>query len=354
MSALRILVVDDAAVYRRIVRDLLLTVPDVEVVGVASNGKLALDAIEVLRPDLITLDIEMPELDGLGVLAELERRRLPVGAIVLSSLTTQGADMTMKALRAGAFDFLPKPTASNLQLSLAALRAELLPKIEAFRKSRHRLARVALLACPPPAFRKSTVDRVDVVAIGVSTGGPSALANLLPKLPGDLPVPVVVVQHMPPIFTKSLAADLNRTCALEVCEAADGDVVRAGQVLIAPGGQQMWLQRAGAGSIVRITDDPPEKSCKPSVDYLFRSVSEAYGRRTLAVVLTGMGDDGMLGCRAIKDRGGIVVAQDQASCIVFGMPRAVIENGLADGISSLCGIASQIIRLAGAPVLACR
>jgi two-component system chemotaxis response regulator CheB len=347
MSALRIVVVDDAALYRKILRDVLATVPDVDVVGVASNGRMALEAIQSLRPDLITLDIEMPELDGLGVLNEIKRRQLPVGVIMLSSLTVPGAEITIKALRAGAFDFLPKPSTSNPQRSLQELHDHLAPKIDAFRKSRSPAPRIRLPASPR-AIRQPVAD---VVAIGVSTGGPSALAQVLPKLPTDFPIPIVIVQHMPPIFTKSLASDLNRICALEVVEAADGDILQAGQIYIAPGGQQMRLQRATPGPIVRITDDPPEKSCKPSVDYLFRSVSEVFGRRALAVVLTGMGDDGMLGCQAIKSQGGIVLAQDQTSCVVFGMPRAVIDSGYVDMVTPLSALPSQLIRLAAVPAL---
>ncbi len=354
MSALRILVVDDASVYRKIVRELLATIPGVEVVGVASNGTMALQAIQNLQPDLVTLDIEMPELDGLGVLAELKRRKSPTGVIMLSSLTTKGADMTMQALRAGAFDFVAKPSRANLQLSVAALQANLIPKIEAFRKSRSPVARVRLPAVAGFSGRGDSEHRVDVVVIGVSTGGPSTLANLLPKLPADLPMPIVIVQHMPPIFTKSLATDLDRTCALEVSEAADGDSLSAGHILIAPGGRQTRLERTATGPVVRVTDDPPEKSCKPSVDYLFRSAAEVFGRRTLAVVLTGMGDDGMLGCRAIKKLGGAVIAQDQESCVVFGMPRAVIENELVDAVVPLSDLPAQIVRYGGVPVFAFR
>lgn len=353
MPGIRILVVDDASVYRKIVRDLLATIPEVEVVGVASNGALALEAIQKLQPDLVTLDFEMPELDGFGVLAEIKRRGLSAGVIMLSSLTKQGADMTMQALRAGAFDFVAKPSNTNLQLSVEALRAELLPKIEAFRRSLSPAVKVKL----PTEYQHGSrplVERVDVVAIGVSTGGPSTLAQLLAKLPADLPVPVLIVQHMPPIFTKSLAAELNRSCPLEVCEASDGDLICAGHVLFAPGGQHMRIQRTVNGCAIRITDDPPEKSCKPSVDYLFRSVSEVYGRRSLAVVLTGMGDDGVRGCQAIKRQGGAVIAQDQASCVVFGMPRAVIESGLVDTVMPLKDIPSQIVRYAGTANFAIR
>ena len=375
MSALRVLVVDDASVYRKIVRNLLATIPGVEVVGVASTGTMALQAIESLKPDLVTLDIEMPELDGLAVLAELKRRKLPAGVIMLSSLSSRGADMTMKALRAGAFDFVPKPSTANLQLSVAELQTNLVPKIEAFRKSRSPVSRnVEWAPCPsderdeydgqaahpatrirlPRKDRLETLDRVDVVVMGVSTGGPSTLANLLPRLPADFPVPIVVVQHMPPIFTKSLAMDLDRTCSLGVREAVDGDAITAGRVFIAPGGLQTRLQREVGGPVLRITDDPPEKSCKPSVDYLFRSASEVFGKRTLAVVLTGMGDDGMLGCRAIKQVGGFVIAQDETSCVVFGMPRAVIENGLVDVVAPLSEMPPQIMRFAESRHFACR
>ncbi len=190
--------------------------------------------------------------------------------------------------------------------------------------------------------------------MGISTGGPKSLTRMLPNLPGSLAVPVLIVQHMPPIFTKSMANDLDNRCALSVCEAADCQLVEPGNVYIAPGGKQMKIEREDGTTLIRITDDPPENSCRPSVDYLFRSVAEIYGARALGVIMTGMGSDGSKGCRQMKQRGASIIAQDETTCVVFGMPREPIERGIADVVATLDGIAAEIIRLVGKGALACR
>ncbi|MCA9122145.1 MAG: chemotaxis response regulator protein-glutamate methylesterase [Planctomycetaceae bacterium] len=365
---MRVLVVDDSTLFRKFVRDALLELPDVEVVGVAANGKIALEKLETLCPDLLTLDIEMPELDGLGVLRELRQRHSSVGVILLSAFTGAGARMTTTGLGLGAFDFVLKPTGNNAKDSLATLRNDLLPKVKAFVESRRtknsqsvsrRLAS-DVSASPCTVTEHATPE---VIVIGVSTGGPKALATLLPKLPADLPVPVMIVQHMPPLFTATLAADLNRDCRLNVCEAQDYQRVEPGNIYIAPGGKQMGLvghsrPRGEVGVSVpmriRITDDEPERGCKPSVDYLFRSAAEIYDHRVLAVVMTGMGDDGTAGCRILKQHGAQVVAQNEASCVVYGMPRSVVEAGLADIVCPLDHIATTIGKLVGQGRLLCK
>lgn len=347
---MRVLVVDDSTVFRKVVRDALAAQPGVEVVGVAPDGRRALEKVQQLQPDLITLDVEMPELDGLGVLAELGRLQAEVNVIMVSAATTAAAAQTAQALRLGAFDFIQKPNGPTLERNVELLRAELAPKIAALaeRDSHSETAYVAseqtpalpVRAVPPPApFRGAAV-----VAIGVSTGGPSALSRLLPKLPASFPTPIVIVQHMPPVFTKSLAEDLNRNCRLTVKEAVDGEPLVAGVAYIAPGGRQMKLAGKAVASSIVITDDPPERSCRPSVDYLFRSVAETYAGQTLAVILTGMGDDGTAGCRVLKRHGAQVAAQDQASCVVYGMPRQVVEAGLADVVCPLAEMHDVILR----------
>jgi two-component system, chemotaxis family, protein-glutamate methylesterase/glutaminase len=347
---MRVLVVDDSTLFRKIVRDAIGREPGIEVVGSAANGRLALEKIDELRPDVITLDLEMPEIDGLEVLRRLQTRPVPPSVVMISALTSTGATLTARALRLGAFDFVLKPQGDSLEENLLRLRAELPHKLRLAAEARAKSSAVAtsipessqqagaaatrMLSCSaeilaPPSFAP------EIIAIGVSTGGPAALAEVLPKLPANFPLPVVVVQHMPPLFTRSLAEELDRMCRVHVHEAAGDEPLVAGEVFIAPGGRQMKVVQGANGPQIALTDDLPEKSCKPSVDYLFRSLAELYGSKVLALVMTGMGDDGMLGCQILKRAAARVVAQDEASCVVFGMPRRVVEAGLADVVCPL-------------------
>ncbi|MGL4514296.1 MAG: protein-glutamate methylesterase/protein-glutamine glutaminase [Lacipirellulaceae bacterium] len=346
---MKCLVVDDSALYRKIVRDCLASIPEVEVVGTAADGRQALERIGALRPDLVTLDLEMPHLDGIGVLRELGALGVHPTAIMVSAFTARGAQATTTALQLGAFDFILKPTTGSLDESVLQLKRDLVPKVMAALARRRpatpaagRLAPLPALAAAArpvagaPAYAlKLPTRKPDVVAIGVSTGGPQALTRVIPKLPADFPAPIVIVQHMPPMFTKSLADDLNRRSPLHVMEASHGQPLRAGEVLIAPGGKHMRVVNQGAAVVVQLTDDPPERNCRPAVDYLFRSVAQVYGARTLAAVLTGMGDDGALGAKALKQAGATVLAQDEASCVVYGMPKAIVDAGLADAVLPL-------------------
>lgn len=373
-APLRVLVVDDTVTYRRIISDLLQALPGIEVVGSAPNGKIALQKVEQLRPDILTLDLEMPEMDGLEVLRQIKSRRLKVGAIMLSAFTTQGAESTVTALGLGAFDFVVKPTGGNVNESSQKLQRELKLKLNAFarthsvqslltRRSEEPPPRLPAVKPAPPATnpvaqRMQQVGRrqvhPEVVGIGISTGGPAALARMLPALPGDLPVPVLLVQHMPPKFTKSLADDLDQRCALKVVEAADGQRAHPGEVLIAPGGCQMKIERQAGRIVTRVTDDPPENHCQPAVDYLFRSIAHVCGGHALGVVMTGMGSDGTLGCRLLKRQGALIMAQDQATCVVFGMPKILVEEGIAEIVAPLEEIAPQITRVVGQGVAACK
>jgi two-component system chemotaxis response regulator CheB len=343
-----VLVVDDSMLFRKVVRDALSRESAIEVVSSAADGQAALEKIEQFQPDAITLDLEMPIVDGLEVLRHLRRKPNPPGVIVVSAFTDSAAALTAQALRLGAFDFVLKPTGSNIDENRVRLEADLLPKIRLLAE-RRQITLAAANSGPQPAaeFPSQAAESLperppEIVAIGISTGGPSALHEMLPKLPKDLPVPVVIVQHMPPKFTRSLADDLDRRCAVRVKEAANGERLQPGTVYIAPGGQQMKLESLAHGFVVRITDDLPEKSCKPSVDYLFRSLALHVGPRVLAVIMTGMGDDGYSGCKLLKQRGAHVMAQDAASCVVYGMPRQIIEHGLADLIRPLSEIAETI------------
>jgi two-component system, chemotaxis family, protein-glutamate methylesterase/glutaminase len=371
-NPIRVLVVDDTVTYRKIVSGLLANVAGVEVVGTAPNGKIALSKIEQLHPDLLTLDLAMPEMDGLEMLRRLKQSGSNVATIMLSALTTEGAQATMEALQLGAFDFVVKPSGGTLEENLMRLRDDIRPKIEAFARTRRIETGRHGVGSGPPASHVSSAEssvaqrlrRVvaataptgtpEVVALGISTGGPQALTRMLPMLPRDLPVPVLIVQHMPPVFTKSLADDLDRRCALRVCEATDGQTIQPGWIYIAPGGKQMRVERVDGDPVLRITDDPPENSCRPSVDHLFRSVAEVYGGNALGAIMTGMGNDGALGCRLLKRRGARILAQDEATCVVFGMPREPVQEGIADVVAPLDRIAAEITRLVGKGVVACR
>jgi len=343
-------------VVRRLVTRVLEEEADIEVVGVAANGRIALAKIAQLAPDVVTLDIEMPEMDGLATLAELRPRwpRLPV--IMFSTLTERGADATLEALSLGASDYVTKPTGlHNAAEALAAVRADLLPRIRALHGRGARFAPgpspapapVGPIAAPPVAAPPRPADaRIDVVAVGVSTGGPNALAELLPALPADFPVPIVVVQHMPPVFTRMLANRLDSRSAVSVIEAEGGEVLVPGQVHIAAGGRHPALARQGTAVVTVANDDPPENSCRPAVDVLFRSVASLYGTGALAVVLTGMGQDGLRGAEALRAAGGLILAQDEASSVVWGMPGFVAKAGLADAVLPLDALAAEIGRRA--------
>ena len=368
---LRVLVVDDTIVYRKAVSDVLAEIPGVEVVGVAHNGKIAMSKIATLKPDMLTLDIEMPVMNGIEVLGELQRNHPNVGAVMVSTLTTDGGEMTMKALELGAFDFILKPQSKNQAESKNHLKKALTPIVKEFKQSRNATSllsnkgrfkkgpvttqRKPLKPLTKPrtassagAAPKSTVrkGKAEIVTIGISTGGPNALTQMLPKLPGNLGVPIVVVQHMPPVFTKSLATSLNAKCALTVKEAEDREPLKDNTVYIAPGGKQMKLVASADGTNrqIKITQDPPENSCRPSADYLFRSVGDYYVGRTTAVIMTGMGSDGTKGLEILSQKGATIIAQDEASCVVFGMPKAPIERGIADVIAPLNKIADEIVK----------
>lgn len=357
---LKVLVVDDTVLYRKIITDVLASIPNVEVVGSAHNGKAALMKIKTLRPDMMTLDIEMPEMNGLQVLEELQHSAPHIGVVMLSTLTQEGGAMTMRALELGAFDFIPKPQAGTMAKNIEAVKKVLEPIIKSFSRSkeiRNKLRQGRARQNPPvwrgkatapvskPVFRRRQ-GASSIVAIGISTGGPNALAKMLPMLPPKLNVPVVIVQHMPPMFTNSLAKSLNSKCQLTVCEASDGEPLKPNVVYIAPGGKQMKIVAGADGKhrVIKIADDPPENSCKPSVDYLFRSVADHYVGRATGVIMTGMGSDGTSGLKQMKQNGSFVIAQDEASCVVFGMPKEPIQSGLADVVAPLDKIANEILK----------
>jgi two-component system chemotaxis response regulator CheB len=358
---LRVLVVDDSAFFRMLLIETLTAIPDVEVVGEAPNGHVALEKVRTLQPDMVTLDMEMPEMDGLQTLEALQAAGNTASVIVVSAVTRAGGELTMRALHSGAFDFITKPSGSDWTANREVLAQELTLRVQAvqYRQSvRATLAGTSRPASVPAAPRPMPVAArpaplptpspagIACVLIGVSTGGPVALMRLLPALPATLGVPIFIVQHMPPLFTQSLAESLHARCALTVREAAPGDMAAANTVYIAPGGRQMRLRRAADRQLtIEITDDPPEHNCRPSVDYLFRSAAEHVPGRALAVILTGMGNDGTDGMRLLKRSGCPTIAQDSGSCVVYGMPRAAVDAGVVDTVLPLPAIAAQITHL---------
>lgn len=354
MEPIRVLIVDDSAPIRILLDEALSPDPAIDVVGSAANGELALLALRSQQPDVIILDLEMPVMDGMAFLAEVRRRapRLPV--IVFSSFSSHGAEVTLKALWAGASDYATKPRAAGIEQARAAVAAALLPRIKAIvgrERERSggphpaRRARPSAIAPQGSPAADRARPRARVVAIAASTGGPRALAELLRQLPGDLPVPVLVVQHMPPMFTGYLAHGLSTQSALRISEAYPGARFEPGQVWIAPGDRHLVVRSAGRGLELALHQGPHENGCRPSADPLFRSVAETFGRSALAVVLTGMGQDGTLGARAIRDAGGSVFVQDEASSVIWGMPGSVVKAGLADRVLPLDALAAEIVAL---------
>jgi|SRR5579884_3095927 len=349
---IRVLVVDDSVVIRRLVTHALSEDPDIEVVGAASNGVLALQRIAQTNPDVVTLDIEMPEMDGLETLRHIRRQYRHLWVIMFSTLTERGAVATIDALAAGADDYVPKAAnAGSLEQSLAALRNQLIPKIHQFFPRSVAAAQPAVAALRMPlAPPRPAHNAPEVIAIGVSTGGPTALGQIIPMLPAGFPLPVLIVQHMPPLFTRFLADRLAQQSKLPVEEAKENMPVVPGRIFIAPGDYHMYAARSSGQVHIHLDQAPPENSCRPSVDVLFRSVAECYGARAVCAVLTGMGQDGLRGAEALKRAGAFVFAQDEASSVVWGMPRAVVEAGLADAVVSLPHVVPEILRFVACPV----
>lgn len=357
MARVRVLVVDDSAVVRRQVTQMLESDPGVEVVATAPDGRLALERIAQHAPDVVLLDLEMPGMDGLATLRALRQRapRLPV--LLFSSLTERAGALTLDALALGANDYLTKPsTLSGERTSLASTQAELISRVKAL----HAMASGVPLpvhgepaapaeyrpAAPP---RRRTAQRVEVVVVGTSTGGPNALVEVVAALPAHFPVPVLIVQHMPPMFTRLLAERLNGLSPLEVREAQGGELPRPGEVWIAPGGLHLAVTSAEGEARLVTHRGAPENSCRPAVDVLFRAAAEVWGAGVLAVVMTGMGQDGLKGCRRVREAGGQVVVQEPTTCVIGSMPLAVMQAGLADRVVPLAELGLEVVRRAARP-----
>lgn len=340
MAVIRTLVVDDSTLMRRFLTDLLEKDREIKVVGTARNGLDALEKCQELDPDLITMDVEMPEMDGLTALQHVMKES-PRPVVMVSAMGDREADITMKALRLGAVDFIPK-TSGSLSLDIEKASKEIISKVKA--AARAKVERSHFANREPmvyPGLRKGDRDRL--VMIGASTGGPKALIEVISTLPANLPAGVLVVQHMPEGFTRSFADHLNAASALEVKEAEEGDEIVPGRVLVAPGGLHLVV----VGDHVHLSDSKRIHFVRPAVDVTMKSGAPFYGGRCLGVILTGMGNDGLEGMMEIKRNGGSTIAQDEDSCVVYGMPKAVVENGLADYVLPLNKVAERIVSSIG-------
>ncbi|MCS7202875.1 MAG: chemotaxis response regulator protein-glutamate methylesterase [Thermodesulfovibrio sp.] len=345
---IKVLVVDDSAFMRKAISSMLQEDPEIKVIATAKDGVEAVQMVQELKPDIVTLDVEMPRMDGITALKEI-MQKYPVPVIMVSSLTTEGAKVTLEALELGAVDFIPK-NLSELSVNIVKIKGVLIEKIKTIakrglvkRKPVIKSSETTTLKIEPLKTRITTERKTSIVSIGTSTGGPKALQEIIPKLPKDFSVPVVIAQHMPPNFTKPFADRLNQLSQVEVKEAEDGEPIKPGFVYIAPGRGHMRLKRKGIEVIVSISEDKEEFIYRPSVDALMLSVAETFPGRSLGVILTGMGNDGVRGCKKIKETGGRVFAQDEESCVVYGMPKAVVEAGVVDKVIPLEELAGEII-----------
>ena len=342
MNRLRVLVVDDSAAMRRILRIVLGEDAELEVQGAAAHGKIALAMLAQNVPDIVTLDIEMPEMDGLATLVHLRERYPKLPVIMFSTLSERGAAATLDALARGANDYVTKPVAvADAQQAIHSIREQLIPKIKALCRRQDGVRPQRALQ----VGQRVHGARVELVAIGSSTGGPNALGEVLAAIPADFPVPIVVVQHMPPMFTRLLAERLAKTCALPVREAVAGADMRGGEVWIAPGDYHLAVRRTILGGQMQLLQTPAENSCRPSVDVLFRSVTRGYGASALGVVMTGMGQDGLRGAEEMRAAGSRVWAQDAETSVVWGMPGYVVQAGLAERVLPLRSLGPEIARV---------
>jgi two-component system chemotaxis response regulator CheB len=345
MKKVRVLVVDDSALMRKLIPQMLEADPSIEVVGTAMDGTFCLKKIEELKPNVVTLDLQMPGMNGIDTLKEIMRRN-PLPVIVVSSHSTEGASVTFKALGLGAFDFVTKPQDASQHMADTA--KELIAKIKAAADCK--VVRPGSFRAAAPAEKISATKAPKpskLVAIGISTGGPQALEFLLAQLPPDFPGAIVVVQHMPEGFTEMFARRLDELCSLRVKEAQSGDTLQAGRVLICPGSRHVKVKRLTMGDIVVLNDDVRVNGHRPSVDVLFHSAAEEFGSQAVAVIMTGMGDDGAEGLGAVKRAGGMTIAQSEESCVVYGMPKAAIERGYATRVIALDVLSSTLQALCG-------
>ncbi len=352
--SVKVLIVDDTITYRKILSDIIGGISDAEVVATASNGSIALQKIEQNSVDLVLLDVNMPVMDGLETLKQIKKKYSNIHVVMVSSTNKDATQATIKALNVGALDFISKPDSSDAETSIRRLKSDITPVIRLIitrknlssssEKTIQKTKTVASVVATPP---KPYLQKIfGVVVIGISTGGPNALHSVIPKLPGNFPLPILIVQHMPPKFTDALAKDLDRKSEINVVEASDGMEIEAGKIILAQGGHHMVVREQNGKKIVAINDGPPENSCRPAVDVLFRSVANVYGDKgVLALIMTGMGSDGVAGVRTLKRKKCYCISQSEKSCVVYGMPRSLDEASLQDESVDLERISSRIVEL---------
>lgn len=348
MTAARVLIVDDSVVVRKLLSDIIASDKDLELGGTAASAPIALQKISQVNPDIVLLDVEMPEMNGIEAARRIRAGWPKLPIVMCSTLTERGADVTLQALAAGASDYVAKPTTVGGGSDLAKFKAEVLAKLKAL-TGRDRMVCPLPVRRPAPAATPTTRSGtmkaqtpVSLLTIGCSTGGPAALAEVFKDLPGDMGVPILIVQHMPPLFTRMLADRLSATSRIKVTEAVHGEELLPNRAYIAPGNYHVDLKRDGARMRIQLNQDPPENSCRPAVDVTFRAAAKMYGPGVLAAVLTGMGHDGTRGSAEIADGGGTVIVQDAASCVVPSMPGSVASAGLADATYRLSDIGQQL------------
>jgi two-component system chemotaxis response regulator CheB len=356
---INVLVVDDSAFMRKSISLMLESDPEIKVIATARDGSEGVELVRKLRPDVVTLDIEMPVMSGLEALKVI-MKEMPLPVLMFSSLTTEGADSTMEALNLGAVDFIPKDM-SYININISRKKEELIEKIKSIAHSATLRLRFNRLSKPQttigvkPMTGKPGITRsvkmptrrdFRAMVLGISTGGPFALLQTLPKIPGTFPLGIAIVQHMPPRFTRSLAERINSLSELDVREAEEGDVLEQGSVLIAPGGKHMTFRKSGSEIVAKITDEPATTLYRPCADVMMNSASEMVGSPLLGVIMTGMGKDGLEGLKNIKKKGGYIVAQNEQSCVVYGMPKAVVDEGIADAVVPLDEIPSLLYQVA--------
>jgi two-component system chemotaxis response regulator CheB len=349
----KVLIVDDSAFMRNALSSMLSSDPEIKIVGTARDGLEAIEKVESLSPDIVTMDVEMPRMDGIAALKHIMEHN-PVPVIMVSSITTEGAKTTLDALDIGAVDFIPK-NLSELSINIVKIREVLVDKIKQIAHTASVRRRIRPACRPPGApkapeilqhmpVRTTGERRVGIVSIGTSTGGPKALQDILPRLPGDFPVPIVIAQHMPPNFTGPFAERLNQLSQITVKEAVEGESLKQGVAYVAPGGGHMRVARKrGIDTVISISENKEDFIYRPSVDALMASVAEFFPGRALGVILTGMGNDGLKGMINLKKSGSRIFAQDEGTCVVYGMPKAVVDAGIADKILSIDEMAGEIV-----------
>jgi len=353
MNPLRIIIVDDSLTYRTILKQVVRSLPNTDVVATATNGLDAINKIKALTQqqeppiDLVLMDLQMPVMDGMQALQILNTEFKEISVVVISGFNQENAELTIKALETGAVDFIKKPDNAEAEQNFNELQYKLREITTSCQNKHRRHENFSTKPSKPSAkYGPGPLKAITAVAIGISTGGPAALMQMIPALPGNIPVPIFIVQHMPPYFTRSLADSLNIKAKLRVKEAEVGEVVKAGTIYIAPGGTHMVVESQDGQVVINTVDSPPENSCRPSVDVLFRSVAAVYGGHTLAVMMTGMGSDGALGMKLLKEKNAYCLSQTAESCVIYGMPRAVDEMNLPDEHVALEDLSQRISQLA--------